>query len=344
VRVALATHQATAVLRGGPRTQLLQTASGLRLLGVDVGFLDNVTQLRKEDVDLVHIFGAGIATFHLARALHQQRIPTVVSPIYLTRRSPAVVRTMIAAERIAGKLYRGLFSEYGMVAQMCEWAVCVAPNTEEEAALCRNAFGVPSEKIAVVPNGVEERFRTATPDAFVAAYGMRDFVLNVGHIGPARKNVMRLVEAMGRIDRPAVIIGRIEQSPEGRAIVERAFRNPRIRILDHIDHDSEMLASAYAACSVFALPSQFETPGIAALEAGLAGANIVITPYGGTREYFGEMAEYVDPYSISDIRRGIEKAVSRSRTRGLSDHIASHFLWPHAARRTVEVYEKTLRS
>jgi len=43
-----------------------------------------------------------------------------------------------------------------------------------------------------------------------------------------------------------------------------------------------MLASAYAACDVFVLPSMFETPGIAALEAGLAGAKIVITKYGGT--------------------------------------------------------------
>ncbi len=34
-----------------------------------------------------------------------------------------------------------------------------------------------------------------------------------------------------------------------------------------LDHDDPLLASAYAAARVFALPSWFETPGLAALEA-----------------------------------------------------------------------------
>ena len=49
------------------------------------------------------------------------------------------------------------------------------------------------------------------------------------------------------------------------------------------------LASAYAAARVFALPSWFETPGLAALEAGLAGCAVAITPYGSTRDYFGDL-------------------------------------------------------
>ena len=79
-------------------------------------------------------------------------------------------------------------------------------------------------------------------------------------------------------------------------------------LIGSLDNQSEMLASAYAASDTFVLPSQFETPGISALEAALAGAKIVITPYGGTKEYFKNMAEYVDSGSSEAIKAGIEKS------------------------------------
>ena len=107
-------------------------------------------------------------------------------------------------------------------------------------------------------------------------------MLNVGHIGPGRKNVFRLIQALEKINAPSVIIGRIEENEYGKMCLDAAKNNPRLLILDAIPNDSELLASAYAACSVFALPSLFETPGIAALEAALAGASVVITKFGGT--------------------------------------------------------------
>jgi len=58
---------------------------------------------------------------------------------------------------------------------------------------------------------------------------------------------------------------------------------------------------------LFILPTRYETPGRAALEAGLAGANVVITPYGGTREYSEEFAEYAEPHSVDSIKGGIVK-------------------------------------
>ena len=39
-----------------------------------------------------------------------------------------------------------------------------------------------------------------------------------------------------------------------------------------MEHRDPLLALAYSACSVFALPSTLETPGLAALEAAAAGA------------------------------------------------------------------------
>jgi glycosyltransferase involved in cell wall biosynthesis len=162
----------------------------------------------------------------------------------------------------------------------------------------------------------------------------------VGHVGHRRKNVLSLIKALGHIDYPAVIVGRIIAGSYGAACVREAAKYKHIVIIEGLKNDSEMLASAYAAADTFVLPSLFETPGIAALEAGLAGAKVVITPHGGTREYFGDMAEYVDPHSVEAIRTGIMRALDRKKDNLLRDHIRKEFLWQHVSRKTAEVYKE----
>jgi glycosyltransferase involved in cell wall biosynthesis len=203
-------------------------------------------------------------------------------------------------------------------------------------------MGVPERNIYVVPNGVEARFEKGKKALFKNKFGTENFILNVGHIGPDRKNVLRLIQALETINHPAVIIGRIEKTPEGDRCLELAKRNPRLMILDSVAHDSELFVSAYAACDVFVLPSQFETPGIAALEAGLAGAKVVITPHGGTKEYFREYAEYVDPYSVENIRTAIQNALNRQKNTQLRDHIKENFLWKSVAQRLLALYQTVL--
>jgi glycosyltransferase involved in cell wall biosynthesis len=330
------------LLNGGPRTQVLQTKRCLEQLGITVSLFESWKEFRRDGVDLVHLFAANIGTYHLAREIHKLGIPVIVSPIFYTRHGPGVVRAVITADRIAKGLVRGIWTDYGLIAEICSWANAVLPNTSSEAALFKQGFGVEDDRITVVPNGVEERFAMATPDAFVNKYGVHDFILNAGHVGPARKNVLRLIRALSTIDHPAVIIGRYDDSGEGRMCLDEAQRNPRLLMLESLPNDSELLASAYAACDVFALPSLFETPGIAALEAGLAGAKIVITGVGGTRDYFREDADYVDPGSVDSIRDGILKGLSRKKTPTLRDRIRREYLWEQVAGRTLEVYRRVL--
>jgi glycosyltransferase involved in cell wall biosynthesis len=229
-----------------------------------------------------------------------------------------------------------------MMAEMCTWANVVAANTVDEARLFIEGMGVPEEKVRIVPNGVEARFEKAKRNLFKKTYGTENFVLNVGHIGPERKNVFRLIEALEGVNHPAVIIGRIEKTPEGQRCLDRAKRNPRLMILDTMNHDSDLLASAYAACDVFVLPSLFETPGIAALEAGLAGAKVVITPHGGTKEYFGNYPEYINPYSIKSIREGILEALQKPKDQRLCSHIKREYLWKNTAQELRKIYETIL--
>ena len=90
----------------------------------------------------------------------------------------------------------------------------------------------------------------------------------------------------------------MRQSAGGQRVIERSGWGG-------LTHDDPLLASAYAAARVFALPCWFETPGLAALEAALAGCAVVITPYGSTREYFGDLVEYARPDRPGEIERAL---------------------------------------
>jgi glycosyltransferase involved in cell wall biosynthesis len=328
------------MLKGGPRTQILQMKSCLEKRGVEVSLFNSWEEFQKDKIDLIHLFGANLGTYHFAREVHKLSIPTVVTPIFFTRHSSPFVRSVVAAHGIVRNLARGTWTDYGIASEICSWARAVLPNTMREARLVRYGLGVPNEKIQVIPNGVEERFYHADPKLFQEKYGIRDFVLNVGHIGPPRKNVLRLIRALEDVNVPAVIIGRIEQNSYGLQCLERAKRNPRLLVLDSLPNESGLLASAYAACDVFVLPSLFETPGIAALEAALAGAKIAITKYGGTEDYFGPYAEYVEPTSWELIHHGIISALNKKKDPALRERVYKEYLWDRVAELTAAAYER----
>ena len=342
MNVYFASYQSVMLLKGGPKTQIIQTKKELEKLGVNVNFFETWKELNKEKCDLFHLFGANIGTYHLAREIHKTGIPMVVTPIFFSLHSTKFLRTALYADKFVRKVFHGLWMDYGFLHDICNWAEAVLPNTECELKLLEEGLSIPIEKQRVIPNGVEEKFYNADGTLFRNKYGVNKFILNVGHIGPARKNVLRLIRAVDEIETPIVIIGRIENNSYGNICIEEAKKNPNILIIDALANDSELLASAYGACDVFVLPSLFETPGIAALEAALAGAKIVITKYGGTEEYFGKYAEYVEPTSTASIRRGILDALQKEKQPLLREHIKKEFLWSNVAKKTLDVYKNVL--
>lgn len=340
MRVYVASYQAVSILHGGPHTQLRNTIRFLDQHGIEARLFDPWSPFSAADADLFHVFAANIGTYHLAREIHALGMPLVVSPITFSLHSHRFVRTALTATRFLQKMGKGLWTDYALTADVCSWAERVVPNSRAEAALVVEGLGIEEEKVRVIPNGVDERFADADPTLFKQRYGLDRFILNVGHIGHRRKNVLALIQALAQIDHPAVIIGRVIAGAYGEACIREAQKHKHILVIDGLKNDDALLASAYAAADVFVLPSLFETPGIAALEAALAGAKIVITPYGGTKEYFGDEAVYVEPGSVSSIREGILAALQRPKADRLREHIRREFLWQHVAAKTATVYHE----
>jgi len=313
-------------------------ARELGRLGIEVELFDPWKRYGLKDYSYFHLFGSHVGTYHLGRSMHGLGIRLIVTPVFYSRHNPARVATAVG---IAGKVRQrgGFWTEHMFCKELCDMAELVLPDTRDEMEMLARGFGVPASKMHELPNGVEERFANATPDLFVKEHGLKDFVLYVGHIGPARKNVFPMLKAVKALGLPTVLIGPVSETGYANQCMKLVAETPNIKVIPGLAPDSPVLESAYAACDTFVLPSLYETPGLAALEAGLAGAKVCITRYGGTREYFDEHATYLEPGSEESIVNSIKQARERKKDSALRDRIRANYLWPKAGEILASIYK-----
>ncbi len=274
---------------GGGENQLVQTARHLESLDVPVRLFSPWID-RLESARLLHLFGMSREGLELARLAQTRGVPVVLSPIcWYEPRALAALETHLARKAVglaAWCLRRLTHRIPSWRRELLHLADAILPNSRAEADQLARLFGVARERLHVVPNGVLPAFGTASPEPFRERWGQDPFVLSVGRIEP-RKNTLGLVQAIRRLELPLVVIGEAAPGHRGYAQKCRQAGEGLVAWLGRLDHHDPVLASAYSAARVFALPSWFETPGLAALEAALAGCSVVITPYGSTRDYFG---------------------------------------------------------
>ena len=343
MRVLFGSFSAVTVLGGGVEVQMRSLARELARLGVEVELFDPWKRYSLKDFTFFHLFGSHVGTYHLGRSMRGLGMRLIVTPVFYSRRSPARVATAVA---IAGKLRQrgGFWTEHMFCKELCDMAELVLPDTKDEMEMLARGFGIPPAKMQELPNGVEERFLNASPDLFVKEYGLKDFVLYVGHIGPARKNLFPMLKAVASLGVPTVLIGPVSDTGYANQCMKLVRETPTIKVIPGLAPDSPLLASAYSACDTFVLPSLYETPGLAALEAGLAGAKVCITRHGGTQEYFSDLATYLEPTSEESIRNALKETLARKKDTALRDRIRANYLWPRAAEKLAAIYDSIARS
>ncbi|MDG3004058.1 glycosyltransferase family 4 protein [Paludisphaera mucosa] len=327
---------------GGGENQLIQTGRHLEALDVPVRLFSPWTD-RLDHARLLHLFGMSREGLELARAARARRVPIVVSPICwyepraLWALEPTAARKLGAVGAWAmRRAFRGL---PGWRRELLATADRVLPNSDEEADQLVRLFGVDRGRIRVVPNGVLPEFGWGSPRLFRERVGDFEFVLFVGRIEP-RKNPLGVIRAARRLGLPLVVVG---EAPPQHENYERQCRREggdRVVWLEGLDHHDPLLTSTYAAARVFALCSWFETPGLAALEAALSGAAVVVTPHGSTRSYFGDRATYARPWKVDEIGEALSRAWREGPRPGLAAHVASNYLWDRVAKLTAEVYDQ----
>jgi glycosyltransferase involved in cell wall biosynthesis len=363
---------------GGDTTLMEKTKAALERLGWHAGITEE-SEPMLEGFDVVHCFGIMDPVESMAHEVHRARragYPVVISPVFwpspeaaihsyrgatavrrravtrvakeAVKRTPAYPLALMAWGAAHGRpwadlrhaarcaLPRCLRSSDSLRRRMLECCQVVLPNSHTELGVLTAMFpALPPALISYC--GVDSLYLDASPQWFIDRFRRDDFILCVGTVYP-RKNQLALIEALGGDGSRLVFVGRNDGSYGElcRRKAPRALFIPRLEGSD--------LASAYAAASVHALPSWYETPGLASLEALVAGCPVVTTPLGSVGEYFGSASEYCAPDDLAGLREAVARAAGERPARETREAFAQRFSWQNAAAVTAAAYEKALET
>ncbi|MBU2633738.1 MAG: glycosyltransferase [Nanoarchaeota archaeon] len=331
---------------GGGEILLLKTLEYLKKNKIKVK-LFNKWEDNIKNFDLLHSFGLSNNCHDLINYTHK-KIPIVVTTIYswpsirFALKSGIKNKDRLKLSAYAIKHNFPIINKSTTVKKILDKANLIIPDSWIEAKLLSKKFNIKEDKFYPVPNGVDKRFYKTKPNEFIKKYGLKDFVLYAGRVEP-RKNVLNLIKSLNKTKIPLVIIG----SPSYQGGKEyynlcKKIANKNIHFIKEVSHESTLLESAYAASKVTVLPSWLETPGLSALEGGLAGSNIVITSRGTSIDYFKNHALYINPFDNKDIKNKIIKAYNKEKNKELAEHIKKNFLWDILMKKLIKGYKKII--
>lgn len=325
---------------GGADIQLLKTKNYLEESSdLEIEIFSPV-ESNIEEADILHIFDH-LTGNELIEYAKEKNVKTVLSSIYWDHGKESRISRPERIKRLLYQITRFLdINIFDRKKKLFEDVDLILPNSKAERDLIKSKFNLDSEKFHVVPNAVDKEFAEASPEPFIEEYNLNDFILFVGRIEP-RKNLYLSLRALEEIDKDIVVVGPAG-SNQDYAEKCREISKENVHFIGKLDHESELLKSAYAAADIFLLPSQYETPGLSALEAGLANTKIVITERGTTREYFQDYAYYINPEEPETIREAIENAQDAEFNPELKNRILENFTWERTAKETFKAYQKLL--
>lgn len=289
------------------------------------------------DVSLFHGLGA-----ELPWGLRKRGIPSVVTIhdlIFL--RFPAYYKW------IDRKIYAW---KYRSACRRADRVIAISEATKRDVV---DFFGIAPEKIDVVYQGCDERFKREIPEEILQAvrekYGLPErYVLSVGSI-EERKNLLLLLQAVARMAEPVHVVAVGKRTPYT-ARVERYAAEHGLADRLHLYHDVRFadLPAFYRMADAFVYPSRFEGFGIPMIEAAVCGVPTVGATGSCLEEAGGPAAVYVDPddpQALAD--RLAEILADESLRRRMAEGgraYAARFEPEKLTADLLAVYEKTIRT
>lgn len=197
--------------------------------------------------------------------------------------------------------------------------VTVSKHTKE---LLVNKFGINSSKISVIYNGVDIECKESKKE---------DYFLFVGRDSPT-KNIDSLIEAFRLADTKGVkliLVG-----------VTREIEDKNIKCLGYIS--DEELKELYSKAKYFIFPTLYEGFGFPAIEAMRCKCGVIVSNVGSLPEICKDGALYVDPNSVEDISKNIEKIIRLDDLNSLVNRaysISKEYSWDKTYKKYKEVLQ-----
>lgn len=334
MRVVLANRSTSKTVLAGDAVQQYKTAEALRQKGVIVETSEGSLPSLKQ-IDLVHLFNIIPVeeTYLLFLEAKKAGVPVVLSPIYWEPDE-----FLMYAYSDHGSAFKDWWIKtHDQRSRLLRESNMILPNGQAELNLLKDTFGelAPAR---IIPNAADTVFYLGRPERFRRRFGNERFILSVGRIS-RRKNQLGLVKALNRFDYHIVFIGPVNDFDYYRECKSEPTRG-RVSFIEALPPAE--LASAYAAADLHILPSWYETPGLATLEAALAGTKVISTNRGTAYEYLGREAWYCDPSDLASIRSSVQEALIHPGYRELREKIRVSYNWEKVAELTLAAYQEVL--
>ena len=216
-------------------------------------------------------------------------------------------------------------------------------------------FGLPYDKINVIPNGINlSNFTGIERDYdFRRQYAMDNekIILYVGRL-VYEKGIQHLIAAMPKIlsnynDAKLIIAGRGGMIDELRAEAANLGLNNKVYFTGYLN--SKQVQKMYKCADVAVFPSTYEPFGIVALEAMLAGVPTVVSDVGGLDEIITHgvdgMKSYAgNPNSIADSVTALlyDHQLAANVSKKAVQKVKEQFNWERIAQDTHFTYEKAV--
>lgn len=334
MRVLFLTYPRIGLNRGGLQIQIEETAKGLTNLGVEVIPYDPWKN-QIPDVDICHVFSIdGSMVYHVMRAV-SLGVPVVVCPVlnlFDTRPLLSLIKQRLS-------IFPGVYSDLKRARTMLHAAALVlAANTDERNILTK-IFNIDPAKFRFIPNGISMAFRDGDPHLFEAAFGVKDFVLNVASIEP-RKNQLALVRAMQHLPYTLVLAGTASPENEGYLKQVKAAAGTNVKFVGRIRHDDPMLASCYRAAKLFILPSLSEVMPLTLNEAAVAGCRILASDQVPVSEFIASHIKRFRPNDVQSIARLIDAEMRDEETNAIPQAVTAMPTWNNVCQDLMKLYRE----
>ena len=211
----------------------------------------------------------------------------------------------------------------------CKLLVAVSETTKRDLI---DLYGVPEDRVRVVPLGMDPPSVTPAPASRLAELGIDGkFLLQVGRI-EKRKNQLAAVAAVERLDGVKLVVAGPERDPE---LSAQLRGSAHARVLGMVDQSTlELLYNEAAAVIV---PSLYEGFGLPVLEAMARGKVVVAAMASSLPEVGGEAVLYyhptADPAHVAQVlETAIDDRALRTRLAKAAQARAAKFTWDRTAR------------